>query len=256
MPKCNLCKSENVKFYLKLNTAQSIYECKHCCNAFTYPPPKPIAYIEEDFHDQFGFKSINELPDQWKNSLLKQVKLIKKYIKPNANILEIGCGQGLFLAQLKQEGYNVYGIEPSIKASSVGRSKNLEIKTGYYPEERFDDVNFDLIIMAQVLEHVMKPVELLNQIASLNRDAYLLLVQTNFKGLVPRKQKNNWYGWVPDQHFSHFTAKGIKFLMKSINLKTIEIEHSTLEHNNYWLSKFTQYIPCTGDQIHAIIKLK
>ncbi|WP_165825450.1 class I SAM-dependent methyltransferase [Pedobacter yonginense] len=238
-----------------MNDSHSIYTCKNCGNGFTDPPPQTIAYTEEDFHEQFGFTTIADLPKQWRNSVLKQIKFIKKYIHPNANILEIGCGQGLFLTQLEKEGYQVYGIEPSVKASAVARSKGLNVKTGYYPAQNFDGVKFDLIIMAQVLEHVEAPLELLQQISSLNKNAYLLLVQTNFKGLVPQKQKQNWYAWVPDQHFTHFTAKGIRFLTQTINLKTIEIEYSTLEHNNYWLSKCASILPGTGDQIHAMIKL-
>ncbi|MBC6112172.1 class I SAM-dependent methyltransferase [Pedobacter fastidiosus] len=255
MLNCSLCKSSDVKLYLKLNGRVQIYECNTCTNAFTYPAPKPIEYKEKDFHQQFGFNTINDLPSQWKKSLLKQLKLIGKYIKPNGNILEIGCGQGLFLSLLKNEGYSVYGIEPSVKASAIARNNGLNIKTGYFPDENFENVKFDLIIMAQVLEHVEQPIELLKSISDLNKGAQLLLVQTNFKGLVPLKQKKIWYGWVPDQHFWHFTSKGVRNLMRSLNLKTVEIEYSTLEHNNYWLSKLTSIIPNTGDQLHAIIKL-
>ncbi len=253
---CTICSSNKSKLYITLDHHQKmIYECSNCKNAFTYPPPEPVAYDEDDFHGQFNFNNVEELPSQWKKAIIKQTKLIKEFIPTGSKILEIGCGYGLLLEQLKNNKYKTYGIEPSKVASSIGKSKGLEILNGYFPQTTFTSVNFDLIIMSQVLEHIEKPLEFLTSLSKMYPGKYLLLVQSNYKGIVPRKNKKVWYAWVPDQHYSHFTSSGLKKICKMLKLECIRIEYSTLEHGGYWLSKVSEIIPNTADQLHCIIKL-
>ncbi|HEY0054499.1 MAG TPA: class I SAM-dependent methyltransferase [Pedobacter sp.] len=255
MSACTICKSDTLKYYRTIRNELKIYECLTCLNAITLPPPNDIAYEEDDFHGQFNFNSLDELPRQWKKALVKQINLIKRRVKPGANILEIGCGQGLLLQELKTIGYNTFGVEPSKTAYQIAEKKGLAILNGYFPETNFNQQEFDLIIMSQVLEHIENPLDFLSILGKMYPGKYLMLIQSNYKGIVPQKNQEKWYAWLPEQHYSHFTAKGLQQICKMLGFTYTDFEYSTLEHNDYWLSRISEFIPCTADQLHCLIKL-
>ena len=194
------------------------------------------------------------MPSQWKQALIRQSEIIKKNLNKGASVLEIGCGQGLLLSMLAND-FNVYGIEPSISASGIGREKGINIKTGYFPSDYFKDKKFDFIIISQVLEHVKDFNIFIDKLSdSLSFNGKILFAQTNFLGLMPRFLKSDWYAWVPEQHFWHFSPRGLRFILKSKNFFIKKIEYSSLEHNNNILSRFFKIFPTTGDQFFLLAK--
>jgi len=86
-----------------------------------------------------------------KNRILK--KLIN-IIEPKS-ILDVGCGNGSFLSDLKEKNNNyiVYGADISKKALDIAK-RNVDAKLYQLDVERERlDVKVDLIICADVLEH-------------------------------------------------------------------------------------------------------
>jgi SAM-dependent methyltransferase len=254
MTHCTICKNTNITFYCFLEPKHEIYKCKACKNAFTFPEPDQVAYEDDDFHGQFSFSSAESLPRQWRKAIKKQVSLVQRYFSKGASILEIGCGQGLLLQEIKNKGYNTFGIEPSKQAFGIAKNKGLNVLNGYFPQVNFSE-DFDLIIMSQVLEHIKDPLAFLKSLSLAYKGKHLLLIQSNYKGIVPLKNKANWYAWVPDQHYSHFSPKGLKKITELSGIQLVTIEYSSLEYNNYWLSLISEVTPGTGDQLHCLIKL-
>ena len=79
-------------------------------------------------------------------------KIIKKYTKNKINILDYGSGSGVNIEMLSKYGF-VYIYEPH-------RETNLFLKKKYKNKKKFKVLNslnnkkFDLIVMADVLEHI------------------------------------------------------------------------------------------------------
>jgi len=65
-------------------------------------------YYNQGFFDNFGNK--NE-PIEIKEFLEKEKEFLKKYLKPNSKVLEIGCGEGRLLEQIAKNHALVYGID-------------------------------------------------------------------------------------------------------------------------------------------------
>ncbi|MFQ3664403.1 MAG: class I SAM-dependent methyltransferase, partial [Chloroflexaceae bacterium] len=166
-----------------------------------------------------------ELPPQWRYSLQLQVDRLMKVLPPGARVLEIGCGEGLLLDELRRRGLRVTGIEPSIAASAAARSKGLDVHTGYFPGVPIEGP-FDAVVMSHVLEHLSQPIETLVAIDRLLNGGYVLLIQTNWRGLIPRICGRRWYAWVPDQHFWHFTPRGLMQLFQPLGWRTRAIDYS------------------------------
>jgi 2-polyprenyl-3-methyl-5-hydroxy-6-metoxy-1,4-benzoquinol methylase len=200
---------------------------------------------------------INNLPSQWRMALIRQIKIIKKHFQEGSSILEIGCGQGLLLEELKKY-FNVIGVEPSISASKISRLKGVETITGYFQDvvnNELKDKKFNLVIVSHVVEHIKDYSSFIDQILKiLSNNGQILFIQTNYLGLMPRYLKSDWYAWVPEQHYWHFTPNGLTYILEKKGLTVKKIEYSSLAHGNI-ISFSYLIIPQTGDQFHLLAGL-
>ena len=187
-----------------------------------------------------------------------QVALLQRHLPLGARLLEIGCGEGLLLEELKRAGFQVQGVEASETASATARAAGLNVLTGYVPHPQLRGT-FDAVVMSQVLEHLPSPRDILNEIAKLIPHGRLLLVQTHWLGLMPQRYKEKWYAWVPDQHFWHFTPQGLETLARPAGFVREAVEYSSLVHvrPDGSINQFSQIAltaPGGGDQFHLLLK--
>ena len=241
--KCPFCGASEIKIQLKTPNWK-IFACLVCTNAWTKPPPigiDQINYEEKNFHSRFGFKEVSDMPYQWRKAVLMQARLVEKYLPIGSSILEIGCGEGLFLRELSKRGFKVSGVEPSKTASEFARISGLNVIQGYFPDTHIPG-SFDAVVISQVLEHVPDPISFLRSSGALAPNGYILLVQTNWRGLMPRIYRQHWYAWVPDQHYWHFTPKGLRLIFKELNWQVVKLEYSSLSHNNNIISLIAPFI--------------
>ncbi len=245
---CSICSSNRTNKICNVK-GFTVYECFNCSNAFTHPAPDITKYENEDFHNKTGdntIMSVSHLPPDWQRLIRLQLSIIESSISLESRILEIGCGEGILLNELKKKGYNVTGIEPSVTAAKRGITKGLEIHCTYF-EENTLSTKYDLIILSHVFEHIKGIGHFSNLLKQqLAKSGVLMLTQTNYKGLIPRIRKRNWYAWVPDQHFYHFTIKGLEYIFGDYNLE--KQEYITLVHPKNWLYWFARFIPRLQDQ--------
>ena len=101
---------------------------------------------------------------------------------PNAEILEIGCGDGsmgaLALAQKKCGRY--VGIELFKPAAEIARSKLTSVLVGDVETLDFPwaEQTFDALIMSEVLEHLIDPWRLLRRLYPLLKNGALVLASS------------------------------------------------------------------------------
>ena len=183
---CNMCHAgpENFKIMgRRLNSRQGYFphnkggilvtvkQCKKCKLIFSDPMPIP-----DRFEDHYGvpaeeyWKESHE--DWWKIPeyfVLNRTKYVNHIIKlgPESKILDVGAGAGQVMKAFQDEGYDIYGIEPSepfcrfiiekmgVKAEKL---KNVSIEDAEFPEG-----NFDFINLAVVLEHLYDPSAAINK---------------------------------------------------------------------------------------------
>lgn len=255
---CPFCEGSSTKLILK-ETTFKIFECKNCGIASTHPAPSIPDYASMDFHSKANaanedqLTSIKDLPIDWQNLIEKQIELIKIYFHKDSNILEIGCGEGILLDELFKHGFqNVEGIEPSRYAAIRGEKKELKIINAFFDPDKVTK-KYDLVIMSHVFEHIEQPVGFLENISTiLNPKGSIMLTQTNYKGLIPRWQKEKWYAWVPEQHFWHFTIPGLSKFMGTKNYHLIDSAYLSLVHPHDFIYKISKLKKQWIDQFIAL----
>lgn len=91
-----------------------------------------------------------------------------------AAVLDFGCGPGAMLDTLAARGWITYGVEPSTK---VAFQRHREVV--HLP----DIPQFDLVVVHHVLEHVLQPLTILEQLARATRPGGFLMVSVpNLEG--------------------------------------------------------------------------
>jgi SAM-dependent methyltransferase len=92
-----------------------------------------------------------------------------EWVRPG-KMLEVGCGAGGILDYMSVNGWQTFGIEPSIQAASTAESKGHRIfRMGGdddYPETLLE-MRFDLIYLSHSLEHTHSPRKTLENLREL-----------------------------------------------------------------------------------------
>ena len=172
-----------------------------------------------------------------------QANILKKHLSlKNAKVLDIGCGGGLFLSLLKQEGAEVLGIELSDSRAQYAKTKhNLEIHKRPIESEFWQKGyanHFDAVTLWDVIEHVNYPFETLQSAVNVLKEGGLLLIDTpcrdsfyhRFGELTYRLSGGRFPTFLNAMYSSHlfghkqiFSMKEMKELFESVGLEVIDL---------------------------------
>lgn len=130
----------------------------------------------------------------------------------SADALELGCGDGRFLVQLRERGWRAEGVEPAGSAAERARQRGFPVHTGVLDPQQFSESSFDAVFAWMVLEHVHEPKDVVEQIHRILRgDGYFALSVPNFGCWEPKVFRSFWYGIEPThlQQFKPSTLRGL-----------------------------------------------
>ena len=165
-----------------------------------------------------------------------RLKVIKKFLKnfEGRNLIDIGCGEGFFMKEALNMGLNVQGIDFSSEGI-LRNNPNLidKVTQGdiFLIMEKMhkENILFDVLILNNILEHVIDPVDLLKKCHNLmNNDSIILITVPNdfsdfqVKLLNDKRVENNYWVKFPD-HLHYFNYKNILEVLRSSKFETIEM---------------------------------
>lgn len=153
------------------------------------------------------------------------VSLMDKY-GSRGNILEIGCGKGILLSDLREKGWSSFGVEPSPFASEYARSKlDLNVVNGYFDNSTFAEVAFDVIVLNDVFEHLSETKDLLRLIYSRLRTGGILIIGTgNILSTNARLSRSTWEYFSSWEHISFFSKASARAMLVRSSFNLIEIK--------------------------------
>ena len=130
--------------------------------------------------------------------------------KPGNRLLDIGCGNGDFLARARDGGWEVEGVEPDREAAQVARARGLSVHVGTVDAVRDQYESFDGITLSHVVEHVYDPVALLRECYKLLKPGGWIWVDTpNIDSLGNMHYGKNWRGLEPPRHLVIFNRSSL-----------------------------------------------
>lgn len=314
LKKCPICGNNNFNFLyqqldknLGISGSFSLFKCKKCLAVFLNP--QPDCKESEKFYPKKDYYSLDKIKTK-KDSIKTKIKLklyriyfmgekniFKKIIfspinflirgvviKKGVKLLDIGCGSGQFLYEMKSLGLDVYGVEPG-KFDEYGNTKyDLHIKKGDIDHVKYKKEYFDLITLNHVLEHIIDPNKTLFEIKGiLKRNGIFILGVPNTASLAFKIFGKNWLALDVPRHLINYSAKNLKFLLEKNGFKIIKTRYNSrpsqyvvslfyalnfnerLRNNRFLLGIFNLFfLPLTylanifhfGDQIEVYCKKK
>lgn len=138
------------------------------------------------------------------------------WLKPQwrGAILDVGCGNGEFLAKMRSLQWQVAGVEPDAGGSRVAREHfALDVWENL---AQIPDHVFDVVTMSHVLEHLPDPLKSLTECRRVLRPGGRLIVATpNIASLGFQRFGSAWVHLDPPRHLQIFTSQSLRNCVES-----------------------------------------
>ncbi len=214
---------------------------KTSCGYYTYRPLPDQAelnryYAEKYYQQGLGSYSVTYAAEEKRYFQLKARLIYRKTaqildLAKHRNMLDVGCGEGWLLNEFHQHGHTVKGLDFSRHGiasfhphlAPFFEQGNLY---GLLDGEIKDQRQYDVIAIANVVEHVVDPMGLMGDIARLmgERSVLVLVAPNDFsrlhEHLLAEKhiQRQFWLTY-PD-HLSYFNRES---MIRMLNAKGLDV---------------------------------
>ncbi len=216
---CILCGSKSIKkIYGHKNL---LVNCNNCNFTFTGLEPSDNELIKY-YNDYHAYETLSSITIKRYNKILDK---LEKYRQTN-NLLETGCGNGIFLEVAKRRNWNVFGTE--LSDLSIENCKVKGIYVGKSIQDIKTKVNspFDVIVSMEVIEHLKDPIKEIEDYYNILRNSGALYITTpNFDSLSRRILGHNWNVIIYPEHLNYFNTSSMHSLMQKFNFT--KLEHKT-----------------------------
>lgn len=181
--------------------------------------------------------------------------IILRMIPRGARVLDVGCGAGLFTAIIRDErGAQVVAIEPNLERATRARLEGLDVRHAELTDELLQALGtFDVILFADVLEHLVDPAAVLRlTLAGLRPGGCVIASVPNVAhwtvrlALARGKFEYEPIGIMDATHLRWFTAATIARLFQSCGYRVAEQTVSAGVWLNAYARRPWSWLPIEG----------
>jgi 2-polyprenyl-3-methyl-5-hydroxy-6-metoxy-1,4-benzoquinol methylase len=126
-------------------------------------------------------------------------------------LLDVGCGHGHWLAQMREKGWQVEGQDIDAAAAQLGRrTHGLNVHIGTLSHLELPSNSFDAITLSHVIEHVHEPDSLLAECRRLLKPGGTVVAVTpNLRSYGHQRFGVHWIGLDPPRHLMLFSPTSL-----------------------------------------------
>jgi SAM-dependent methyltransferase len=223
----------------------ALYECRGCGVIFLWPSP-----AEQELSNYYprGYWWQTASPARrgfWHRLLEKyrrwmissQVRRAKRSVaglrERRPRLLDIGCGDGLFLSGCEPLPWLRLGFDQCLDALRATRQRGgVGVALGYGHGLPFADQSIDLITMFHVLEHLPRPHQHLKEVRRVLAPGGCFLVQVpNAASLQRHLLGRRWAGFDVPRHLVNYSTSSLQALLDSNGFEVVHIRHFSMRDN-------------------------
>ncbi len=243
---CPICdagikNNDFIRIYFSNHTEYKLYHCSNCHIEF-WSPMKIIkeAYIDEVFDNYIALHlGLRDLPN-------RTVPFFKKFPLKKGRLIDLGCGEGAFLARAERLGFEVWGTDFDIKSIKVAKERGLENTFAMSIEEfvkyaQTRRLKFDIVTFFEVLEHLDEPKKVIEHVKKiLKQGGYIAGSIPNRERFLADLSRRVLLKDFPPHHFTWWSKDALTYFLNSNGFVNVEIylggKWSLMETSALWES--------------------
>ena len=249
--------------YDSVENVFTFVKCLNCGHLYLQPRPKASA-AEVIYPENYSSYTAKFSTARWGINHIKsavigfRMRSLFSIIKDGADVLELGCGDGQLLLDMKARFQKARFAGLDRKFSPYVR-KQLEkndiiIIEQMLEDARLEDEHYDLIILNQLLEHLWEPRECIKKIYNALKPDGLIAIETpNADGYDRRLfRKHLWGAYYWPRHLNIFSRSNLIRFLEDNNFSVQK--HVKLTAPPTWtysiksLIKTNRWVPMKGIQ--------
>ena len=191
--RCRLCGSsrwivrEAESRLLRMPPGTIIRTCRGC--GLSVRTPLPLARDTAAAYDAEYFREYQMIGREAPPTLMAALPLLEPAVGPG-RLLEIGCGLGSFLAQARDRGWKVQGVEVSPWAATQAKqAASVPVLISRAEALPFHTGTFDAVVSHHVFEHLPDPFQALRESRRVCRTGGRLLL------VLPNELHHLFFRW-------------------------------------------------------------
>ncbi len=196
-----------------------LYHCPRCRLKFRHPIQEAAVY--QGMYD-------NAVTSTWPMETPRPdwdliIDHIRKYRPQGGRVLDFGCYSGGLLARL-EPSYQRYGVEIN-RAAAVVASAGSQAQIWPSICDLPNELQFDVVVAADVVEHMQNPEELIDRLAALLTEHGVLIITTGDADnyLWSRFGASWWYCFYPE-HIAFISRAWLDYLSRAGGLSIVQCE--------------------------------
>lgn len=257
-PTCGEGAEQRYRF-TALDPRFAVFECATCGMGRTWPPV-PDADIAGFYPiDYYGRNNVRFNPlFEYLTRVFRRrrARVIRARTEPGT-ALDVGCGRGMMLGNLRRYGYGTVGIEIADHAARHARDVlGLEVFTIPLLEAPLARGTFRVVIFWHSLEHLADPFAAIRRAAELLEPGGLLVVAVpNFESWQARLFGRQWFHLDIPRHYTHFGSRSLERILNAAGFGVVQTDHFSFEQNPYgWIQSFLNLFGFKTNLLYSILK--
>jgi SAM-dependent methyltransferase len=219
----------------------NVVECQSCDWGWQFPLARDVGGSNAVFDDAYRTAAADSYFDPNKRKSVAQLQrdfLVQRFAP--RSLLDIGCGDGAFAAEMAGVGCVTVGLDPSLPEDRVSQltatdpeAKLTLLRGGL--EALDTHSRFDIVTLWDVIEHVPEPIGLIRAaVDRLSPGGWILVETGNYQSQARVESANRWWGYQLD-HRWYFAPPQLRELLRTCGLGSIELVDRVLRP--WWMGK-------------------
>ena len=203
--------------------------CRSCGLVFVHPLPGREAlhrHYNTGQSSRIQYYLDVEVADR--RSFAELLALAEAILPRKGRLLDLGCNVGTCLVSARERGWDTQGLEIHEEAAAFcRRERALDVRTGVLEHDTYPPGSFDLVMMADVVEHLVDPFETLRRVARVLRPEGLVLISTpDIERWAARLLQVK-----PEEHLYYFSPTTMRTALRQAGLETVRVQGYDRYHN-------------------------
>jgi SAM-dependent methyltransferase len=159
----------------------------------------------------------------------------------DSTVLDVGCGSGTILYDLKELGFNhLLGVDPYIKEDIAYRNGLNILKRNIHEV----DGKWDLIMFHHSFEHIPDPIETMKSVSRLLKEGGVCLIRIpTVSSYAWEHYRENWVQLDAPRHFFLHSVKSIALLAGMTELTLEKVVYDSTEFQFWGSEQYKRDIP-------------